>query len=391
MDNQRMPKTIALLAHHAGSLLNFRGDWIRELCASSAQVLCLAPDYQDEDRAAVRRLGAVPVDYDLQRTGMNPARDLCDAWGLMRLLRRLRPDVTFAFSTKPVIYGTLAAWATRVPRRVAMIEGVGFVFTDGDRPLGWKRRILRRVVGGLYRLALFRAHRVIFLNPDDRCEFVERGLAPASRAVVLGGIGVDLDVWAPAPPVRKPVTFLLVARLLREKGIVEYVEAAKEVRSLHKDARFLLLGGLDSNPGGLGRAEVQSWVDEGILEWPGHVDVRPWLAQASVFVLPSWREGVPRSTQEAMAMARPVITTDVPGCRETIEDGVNGFRVPVRNAQALAQAMLCFVREPDLIGSMGGASRRLAEERFDVRRVNARLSEWLLQEAVGENRPRGRA
>lgn len=372
-----MPKTIALIAHHAGSLLNFRGDWIQGLCASGARVWCLAPDYLEEDRAAVRRLGAEPVDYGLQRTGMNPVRDLCDAWALVRLLRRLRPDVTFAFSTKPVIYGSLAAWAARVPRRVAMIEGVGFVFTEGDRPLGWKRRILRRVVGGLYRLALSRAHRVIFLNPDDRREFVERGLAPADRAVVLGGIGVDLDAWASAPPVREPVTFLLVARLLREKGIVEYATAAREVRGQHPDVRFLLLGGLDTNPGGLDRAEVQSWVDEGILEWPGHVEVRPWMMRASVFVLPSWREGVPRSTQEAMAMGRPVITTDAPGCRETIEDGVNGYQVPVRDARALAQAMLRFVREPDLIESMGAASRRLAEDRFDVRRVNARLSGWL--------------
>ncbi|WP_323024141.1 glycosyltransferase family 4 protein [Castellaniella sp.] len=381
-----MPKTIALIAHHAGSLLNFRGDWIRGLCASGARVLCLAPDYRDEDRVAVRRLGAEPIDYGLQRTGMNPVRDLRDAWALMSLLRRLRPDVTFAFSTKPVIYGTLAAWAARVPRRVAMIEGVGFVFTDGDRPLGWKRRVLRRAVGWLYRLALSHVHRVIFLNPDDRREFVERGLAPADRAVVLGGIGVDLDVWALAPPVREPVTFLLVARLLREKGIVEYVEAAREVRSRNPGVRFLLLGGLDTNPGGLERTEVQSWVDEGILEWPGHVEVRPWLARASVFVLPSWREGVPRSTQEAMAMGRPVITTDAPGCRETIEDGVNGYRVPVRDTHALVQAMLRFVQDPDRIESMGVASRRLAEERFDVRRVNARLSEWLRDAADADHR-----
>jgi glycosyltransferase involved in cell wall biosynthesis len=386
VDNPGMPKTIALIAHHAGSLLNFRGDWIRGLCASGARVLCLAPDYRDEDRVAVRRLGAEPIDYGLQRTGMNPVRDLRDAWALMSLLRRLRPDVTFAFSTKPVIYGTLAAWAARVPRRVAMIEGAGFVFTDGDRPLGWKRRVLRRAVGWLYRLALSRAHRVIFLNPDDRREFVERGLAPAGRTVVLGGIGVDLDVWALAPPVREPVTFLLVARLLREKGIVEYVEAAREVRSRNPGVRFLLLGGLDTNPGGLERTEVQSWVDEGILEWPGHVEVRPWLARASVFVLPSWREGVPRSTQEAMAMGRPVITTDAPGCRETIEDGVNGYRVPVRDTHALVQAMLRFVQDPDRIESMGVASRRLAEERFDVRRVNARLSEWLRDAADADHR-----
>lgn len=378
-----MLNTVALIAHHAVSLLKFRGDWIQDLCSSGVRVWCLAPDYRDEDRAAVRALGAEPVDYGLRRTGMNPLRDARDAWALTRLLRRLRPDAAFAFSTKPVIYGTLAAWVARVPRRVAMIEGVGFVFTDPGQPLGRRRRILRNLVTGLYRLALSHAHQVIFLNRDDRAEFVARGLVAEGRAHVLGGIGVDLQAWVPAPPAVSPVTFLLVARLLREKGILEYVAAAQRVRAQHPEARFLLVGGLDSNPGGLGRAEVQSWVDAGILEWPGYVAVRPWLAQASVFVLPSYREGVPRSTQEAMAMGRPVITTDVPGCRETVEDGVNGYLVRVRDVDDLTQAMLRFVRAPDLIGTMGAASRRMAEARFDVREVNARLTALLTGAAVG--------
>ncbi|CAM5785239.1 glycosyltransferase family 4 protein [Castellaniella caeni] len=373
-----MPNTIALIAHHAGSLLNFRGDWIRSLRADGMRVLCLAPDYTDADRAAVRHLGAEPFDYSLQRTGMNPLRDLRDAWALARLLRRLQPDISFAFSTKPVIYGTLAAWLARVPRRLAMIEGVGFVFTDAGRPLSLGRRVLRRAVALLYRLALSRAHRVIFLNPDDRGDFVARGLAPAARSVVLGGIGVDLDAWAPVPVVQDPVTFLLVARLLREKGIIEYVAAARAVRSRYPATRFLLLGGLDTNPGGLGHADVQAWVDEGVLEWPGHADVRPWMAQASVFVLPSWREGVPRSTQEAMAMGRPVITTDAPGCRETVVDGVNGRCVPVRDTGALVRAMIGFIQEPESIATMGAASRQLAQERFDVHRINARLTAWVL-------------
>lgn len=385
-DNFDMLKTVALIAHHAVSLLNFRSDWIRDLCTSGVRVWCLAPDYRDEDRAAVRALGAEPVDYGLRRTGMNPLRDAWDALALMRLLRRLRPDAAFAFSTKPVIYGTLAAWLAGVPRRVAMIEGVGFVFTDAGQPLSWRRRILRGLVTGLYRRALSHAHQVIFLNRDDKAEFVTRGLVAEDRAHVLGGIGVDLQAWVPAPPAISPVTFLLVARLLREKGILEYVAAAQRVRAEDPAARFLLVGGLDSNPGSLGQAEVQSWVEAGILEWPGYVGVRPWLARASVFVLPSYREGVPRSTQEAMAMGRPVITTDVPGCRETVEDGVNGYLVRVRDAEALAQAMLRFVREPALISTMGAASRRMAESRFDVHDVNARLTGMLMGATDG---PRG--
>src|SRR5690606_6595831 len=155
----------------------------------------------------------------------------------------------------------------------------------------------------------------------------------------------DLRAWQPVPPVTEPMCFLLVARLLREKGIVEYATAARSLKAAYPRARFVLLGGLDSNPGGLRRAQVQAWVDEGVLEWPGYVPVRPWLAQASVFVLPSSREGVPLSTQEAMAMGRPVITTDVPGCRQTVRDGVNGYLVPPRDADALAEAMRRFLDE----------------------------------------------
>ncbi|MGB3290138.1 MAG: glycosyltransferase family 4 protein [Burkholderiaceae bacterium] len=368
---------VVVLAHHAVSLLNFRRHFIRDLVAQGAQVFCLAPDYDRPSREEVQALGAVPMDYCLARTGMNPIRDVRDMLLLLRMLHRLKPDVTFAFSIKPVIYGTFAAWLARVPRRVVMIEGAGYVFTAGGIPPGWRRRGLRWIVEKLYRTALSRAHRVIFLNPDDLQEFVERKLANPNRTALLGGIGVDLDEWAVAPPVYEPVTFLLVARLLREKGILEYVEAARCIKRVHPAVRFILLGGLDTNPGALSRQEIDAWVKEGILEWPGHVVVQPWIAKSSVFVLPSYREGVPRSTQEAMAMGRPIITTDAPGCRETVVNGYNGFLVPVRDINRLMHAMLCFVKSPDLILPMGAASREIAEELFDVKKVNAVLLKWL--------------
>ncbi len=259
-----------------------------------------------------------------------------------------------------------------------MVEGAGYAFTNADESPSWSKRALRAAVCFLYRLALARAQRVIFLNPDDERLFVGRGLVAVRKAVVLGGIGVDLDAWQPVAPALVPVTFLLVARLLREKGIVEYVGAARYVKSLHPGTRFILLGGVDTNPGGISQPEVQSWVDEGVLEWPGHTTVQPWMVQASVFVLPSYyREGVPRSTQEAMAMGRAVITSDAPGCRETVAEGINGYLVPVRDTDALARAMLRFVDDPGKIISMGAASRRMAEERFNVREVNIRLTEYL--------------
>lgn len=371
-------RRLALISSQAFSIGNFRGPLVRELVQAGVEVHALAPDYDDQQRDLVRALGARPVDISLDRTGMNPLRDGLDMLRLAAVLRRLRVDTSFAYFAKPVIYGTLAAWLARVPRRVAMIEGLGYVFTTPDGRLSWRRRLLRGAASCLYRTALARAAQVIFLNGDDVEEFTSRGLVVKGKAFRLGGIGVDLAEWPPAPPVLGPVTFVLAARLLREKGIVEYAEAARRVKARHPEARFVLLGGLDPNPGGLTRAEVEAWVAQGVLEWAGHVDVKPWLARASVYVLPSYyREGVPRSTQEALAMGRPVITTDAPGCRETVIDGDNGFLVPVRDVDALAGRMICFVEQPELIETMGRNSRRLAEERFDVRRINARLLEVL--------------
>lgn len=371
--------SLVIVSHHAVDLLKFRGHLIRDLVASGVHVCCLAPDYDAATRVDLAALGAEPVDYRLQRTGLNPFRDLIDVVHLVSILRRLAPDIVFAFSTKPMVYGTLAAWLAGIPKRVAMVEGAGYVFTSSGGRTGWRRRILRNVVEVLYRVSLGRAHRVVFLNPDDQREFVERGLAVPEKSVLLGGIGVDLQAWPPAPPVTEPMCFLLVGRLLREKGVVEYASAARLVKDRYPQARFVLLGGLDSNPGALSREQVQAWVDEGLLEWPGYVLVRPWLTRTSVFVLPSYREGVPLSTQEAMAMARPVITTDTPGCRETVRDGINGYLVPARDVNALAAAMLRFLDDPGRVASMGQASRRMAEECFDVKKINQKLSIWLLE------------
>jgi len=376
-------RRLAIISNQAFSLVNFRGYLIRELVAAGVEVYALAPDYDDRFRGEVRSLGAVPVDFSLARTGMNPLRDGLDLLRLTNLLRRIRPDATLGYFIKPVIYGTIAAWLAGVPRRYALIEGLGYVFTESGAKESWRRVVLCWIVSALYRAALKRAERVFFLNDDDISEFVEKGIVDQDKTVKLGGIGVDLDEWRPLPPSMQPLTFLLAARLLREKGIVEYAEAARRVKRRYPNVRFVLLGGLDPNPGGLTQSEVEEWVREGLLEWPGHVDVKPWLAQTSVYVLPSYREGVPRSTQEAMAMGRPVITTDAPGCRETVEHGRNGFLVPVRDPRALAEAMLRFIEQPELIESMGRESRRMAEERFDVYKVNA-----VMLQAMGIERPR---
>ncbi|MCS7065509.1 MAG: glycosyltransferase family 4 protein [Fimbriimonadales bacterium] len=367
-------RRVVFITNYAPSVVNFRGALIRDLRAHEAEVLVLAPDYTPEIREAVATLGATPIDYPLNRTGMNPLQDLRTLIALWRILRRLRPDVVMPYDAKPVIYGTLAAAMVGVPRRIALIEGLGSAFVQAP-VLPLKIRLARTALRALYRVALRRVHRVLLLNPDDLSELVHDRIVSKEKALLLGGIGVDLEEWQPAPPALQPVTFTLAARLIREKGIVEFVEAARLVKQRYPDACFLLLGGLDTNPGALSEGEVRGWEREGLIEWLGHVpDVRPYFAQTSVYVLPSYyREGVPRSTQEAMAMARPVITTDAPGCRETVIDGVNGFLVPPRDVQALAEAMERFIQQPERIITMGQASRKLAEERFDVRKINAIL------------------
>lgn len=367
--------SIALVSSNALSLTNFRGPLIKAMVGAGAKVWALAPDYTEAQRAKLRELGANPVDISLNRTGMHPLRDLMDTVRLARLLRRLSPDAVLGYFIKPVIYGSIAAWLARVPRRFALVAGMGYVFTPaGDRE-SFGRRALRVAVSFLYRLGFAACELVFFHNEDDRTQVVEAGLVQRSKTILIAGTGVDLQHFRAAPLGPEPTRFLLIARLLREKGIYEFVDAARIVKQTYPDTEFHLVGGLDSNPGGLTAEVVHGWANEGLLTWSGHVDdVRDAIAGCHVFVLPSYREGKPRSTQEALACGRAVVTTDVPGCRDTVLDGINGFLVPARDADALANAFINFVNNPDLAREMGARSRLMAEERFDIHRINSFLT-----------------
>lgn len=375
MANSRgVPKveSFALVNAYTPSLIRFRGSLIQELAKGRFHILVLSPKLTPEVVAKVRYLGGEALDYPLERTSLNPLADIRTTFALWRIFRQKRPKVVLTWQAKPNIYGTLAAAAAGVPVRAAVVEGLGYAFAPGEKSL--KKRLIRSAIGFLYRIGFTFAQKVFFLNPDDLREFVEMGLVQPEKAVLLGGIGVPLEEWPPAPPHLHPPTFTLIARLLKEKGVREFAQAARRLKNRHPQARFLLIGPLDSNPGAIQEKEVREWIANGLLEWiPWVEDVRPLLRETSVYVLPSYREGVPRSTQEAMAMARPVITTDVPGCRETVVHGINGFLVPPRDPQALAEAMERFLQEPELIPKMGTQSRVLAEERFDAQKVNGRL------------------
>ena len=362
-------RSLALISSQAFSIYNFRGDLVREWVDLGLKVHALAPDYDEASRAQVRALGAEPVDYPLRRTGMSPLHDLRALWALFRLIKRLDVDAVFSYFVKPVIYGNMAARLAGVQRRFSMIEGGGYVFAE--TPPSMYRRFLRKGVTLLYRNALKGAERVFFLNREDEALFLADILV-AEQAFLLGPIGVDLVHFTPRPLPLEPIVFLLAARLIEEKGVREFVEAARVLRG---QARFILLGGPDFNPNSIARGQLEEWARDGCIEWIDHVqDVRPIVERASVFVLPSYyREGVPRSIQEAMAMGRPVITTDMPGCRDTVVHGDNGFLIKPRSVEALVDAMRLFIKNPPRAASMGSVARSFALENFDAKACNAKI------------------
>jgi len=367
---------IAMISNQAQSMLNFRGPLIVELIRGGHEVICFAPNFDTKTRSAISALGANTVGFEMSRSGTNPFQELAVIFKLRALLREHQPEICFTFFLKPVIYGTLAAWSAGIERRYGLIEGLGFSFTAGSE-VNFRMWILQRFLKVLARFAALNIDKMIFLNEDDKKEFIDSGIVKSEKTALLGAIGVDLDEWSVQPLPEGQITFILVARLLGDKGIREYVQAARIVSAENPKVRFLLLGGLDENPAAISRSEVNAWVTEGLIEWPGHVAVKPWLGQSSVFVLPSYREGLPCSTQEAMALGRPVITTDAPGCRETVIEGYNGFLIPPRDPAALANAMQHFIEHPQDISKMGANSRKLAEEKFNVQIQNGKLLEFL--------------
>ena len=368
---ERPREGVLMVASFPDSILAFRGELIDAWLRQGQPVCVVAPGLGGDSRVAaeLRRRGVRVQPIALQRTGRNPLADLRTGYQLLRLMRRLRPRFLLAYTVKPVIYGLLAGWLAGVPHRFALITGLGYAFQPGrEGTAGLVRR--------LYRAALSRAEKVLFQNRDDRELFVTSGiLGREGPAVVVDGSGVDVAAYPEEPVPPGPPRFLMVARLLGDKGVREYAEAARQLHARHPEAEFALAGWLDEgNPDSIARAELDGWVASGAISWLGKLeDVRPALAACSVYVLPSYREGMPRTVLEAMATGRAIITTDVPGCRETVVPGENGFLVEARNAAALADAMRRFVERPPLAAEMGPRSRAIAERRFDVQLINERM------------------
>jgi glycosyltransferase involved in cell wall biosynthesis len=360
-------RTVIVLGSYAPSLTVFRGPLIADLAALGYEVVAMAPDIAPDIAAELRRLGARPVEVPVINNSLSPLSALRSLAALERRFREIGPEAVIAYTVKPITLGALAAWRAKVPKVVALVTGLGFAFTEGG---GARRQVSRRVATFLYRRAFARCSAIIFQNRDDRAFFEAGRIVPRGSAVtVVNGSGIDLDRFRPAPLPPEP-RFLMISRLLGDKGVREYGKAAARLKRRYPDAVFQLVGYFDRSPDSITEAELAA-IEAGGVEFLGKTDdVRPAIAAASIYVLPSYREGTPRSVLEAMAMGRPIVTTDAPGCRETVEEGVNGYLVPPRDPAALESALERFIRDPRLIAAMGARSRALAERKYEVHAVN---------------------
>ena len=370
-------KKIILIGTVASSFYGFRADLIRTLLKKGHQVYAFTSEYTAEDLKKIEKLGATPITYTLNRGGLNPLADIVATYQLSKKIKTINPDLVFSYFVKPVIFGTLAAKIAKVPKIIGMLEGLGYTFTDQPEGLSKKTQFIKKIQVLLYRLSLPFLDKVIFLNPDDQRDLLEKYKIKGRKSEILGGIGLNLQdyPYQPLSNIHLPLKFLFIGRLLKEKGIHEFVQAAKLVKKTYPDTEFTVLGAVDHhNLGALQQTELNALISSNIIQYPGHVsNIKDWIADSHVFVLPSYREGVPRSTQEAMAIGRAVITTDVPGCRETVVDGVNGFLVPKWDPEALAKKMIYFIEHPEQVRLMGAESYKIAVEKFDAEKVNQRL------------------
>ena len=354
------------------TVYNFRGDLIREIIRCSHEVTVTGPNKIDVGK--IEALGAAFAEIPNDKNGINPLADLKYLMRLFGLFRREKPDVVFGYTSKPVIYGSIAARLSGVSHIAAMVTGAGYAFAAETR----KAKMIRSILSVLYKLAFRCADVVIFQNRDDMGQFVEEKLVKEEKCRLVNGSGVNMEKFTPAP-YPETVTFFMLARMIYAKGIREYLQACELVKQKHPEVRCMILGNCENLPDAISEAELASYVQRGIVEHFGETDtVADYYRQCSVFVLPScYREGTPRTILEAMAMGRPIITTDAPGCRETVITGENGYLVPVRDSNAVAEAMLRFVEHPERIKTMGQKSLEYCRERYDVRKVNADMCRYL--------------
>lgn len=379
-------KKIILIGTTGASFYGFRAELIRKLVSEKHQVYAFTSEYTDSCLLKIKQLGAIAIPYKLSRGGLNPLADLLSLCELKLKIEKIKPDIVFSYFAKPVIYGSIAAKLAKVPKVIGMLEGLGYTFTEQPEGQTNKTKFVRNIQVLLYKLAFPCLDKMILLNADDQHDLIDTYGLSVPEVHILGGIGLDLNHYKYTVADVNPINFLFIGRLLKEKGVFDLIEAIRQVKLKYPNAYFTILGEIDhQNMGALKQETLDKLLSEKLFEYPGYVtNVQDWITASSVFILPSYREGIPRSTQEAMAIGRPVITTDVPGCRETVVDGVNGFLVPKWDAQALAEKMCYFIEHPEQVNIMGLESYKIAQEKFDANIANDKLFEIMGLKEINE-------
>lgn len=367
---------IVILNNQARAMYLFWRILISSFKSLGHEIICLVPAGDEESDRMLAETGAKIRHYPLDRKGLNPLKDLRTFLSFKNFFLKEKPDLLFASTIKPVIYGCLAAKAARVPSIFAAITGLGYVF-ESDSAL---KKIINLLGVNLYKFALANINGVFFQNSDDRQLFEKLGIIGNTPVYMTAGTGVDLKKFRPAPfPSDRNIRFLLIARLLEAKGLHEYAGAATMLKEKWPDAAFQLLGPQEYGPGAISSNDLEKWQKAGAIEYLGQTsDVRPYIANSHVAVLPSWREGVPTSVMEAMAMGRPAVVANSPGCRELVKEGENGFLSVPRDAESLAAAMEKFLLQPELIAEMGNKSLAIIEAGFDAQKVAKYMLETML-------------
>jgi glycosyltransferase involved in cell wall biosynthesis len=361
---------ILVIGAYPQSIISFRGHLIKSFIGAGHTVTVMTAEASEEVVAQVELLGADFRAFTVQRNGLNPLADFQTLFQLRHALIEIAPDKVLAYTIKPIIWGGIATKFIKKIEFYPMVTGLGYAFYTDT----FKRKVVNFIVKKLYKFALSDAKKVIFQNNDNMNVFVQNGLTHSEKCHRVYGSGVDIDLFKSHSLPSKGVSFLLIARLLGDKGIREYAEAAKRIKHIYPEVSFELLGPYDTSPDSISKTEINSWHHSGILNYLGETNnVLPFIQNCNIFTLPSYHEGLPRTVLEAMAVGRPILTTDAPGCRDTVVENKNGFLVPVKDSEALFQKMKWFIEHPESWERMAVESRELVSEYFDVKKVNSSI------------------
>jgi glycosyltransferase involved in cell wall biosynthesis len=367
--------TIIVAAGEPKTVVRFRFDLLKTMVAEGYRVYVTTPKMLPEDVVSLNKVGVTVIETPMSRANITPVADLRYTKQMVEICRTIKPDIVLAYTIKAVVFGTLAARIAAVPRVSALVPGLGYAFSEIETV---KRRVIGAVAQKLYKFAFSRCDVVIFQNCDDIDTVVDMRLISPDKCRLVDGSGVNIDTF-PAKPLPARFSFLMAARLLKSKGIYEYIEAAKLLKVRFPDVDFCIAGPEDPSPDSIDPGVLVAASQQGTIKFLGNVNnIREILATSSVFVLPSYyREGIPRAGLEALATGRPIIACDSPGSRETVVNEVNGYLIAPRDVDSLAEAMAMLIQNFDLVERMALASRLLAEARFDNRKVNQKMLEHL--------------